>query len=144
MLFHFLPTYADMEPVLLTHLVKMVERSLAAAVAEREALGFLQLLRSFFKTVASSAPKWKLLYGALVPYVEPCLSLVLHMLNGPHAPDMRGVLLEICLTLPAPLTGLLPQLRRLMRPLTMAIKVMQEEMWGSSKATWFLRSFVRK
>ncbi|GIL72029.1 hypothetical protein Vretifemale_2442, partial [Volvox reticuliferus] len=122
-LFHFLAGYADMEPVLLPHLVKMTERALAAAVSERDALGYLQLLRSFFRTVTPPSPsKWKMLYGALESFVEPCLSLVLHMLNGPHPPEMQGVLLEICLTLPAPLTVLLPQLRRLMRPLTMAIK----------------------
>lgn len=82
-----------------------------------------QLLRSFFKAVASSSTKWKMVYNTLQPYVEPCLSMVLSMLGGPHPAELRGVLLEICLTLPAQLTGVLPLLPRLMRPLTLAIKV---------------------
>ncbi len=98
-------------------------RALRAAVSERDASGYLQLLRSYFKALSAASSKLKLSYTALAPYVEPCLSLMLQMVAGPHTPETRGVLLEICLTLPAPLAGVLQLLPRLMRPLTLAIKV---------------------
>lgn len=100
-----------------------VRRALRAAVSERDASGYLQLLRSYFKALSAASSKLKLSYTALSPYVEPCLSLMLQMIAGPHTPQARGVLLEICLTLPAPLAGVLQLLPRLMRPLTLAIKV---------------------
>jgi transformation/transcription domain-associated protein len=59
----------------------------------------------------------------MAPYVEPCLSLALSMLAGPLAAEQRPLLLELCLTLPAQLTGVLPLLPRLVRPVTMAIRV---------------------
>ncbi|GFR40173.1 hypothetical protein Agub_g730, partial [Astrephomene gubernaculifera] len=128
LLFAFVSNYHDMEPVLLPHLTRMMDKALRAAVSEREAAGYMQLLRSFFKAVASASSKWKVMYNALSPHVEPCLSLVLAMLGGPHPPELRGVLLEICLTLPAQLTGVLQLLPRLMRPLTMAIRHGPEEL----------------
>lgn len=43
MLFAFFSNYPDTEAVLLPHLVKMTDKALRAAVAERDALGYLQV-----------------------------------------------------------------------------------------------------
>ena len=40
------------------------------------------------------------------------LALLLSMLNGPSGTKYQPLLVELCLTLPAPLSGLLPFLRK--------------------------------
>ncbi|KAJ6762413.1 PHOSPHOTRANSFERASES/INOSITOL OR PHOSPHATIDYLINOSITOL KINASE [Salix koriyanagi] len=44
------------------------------------------------------------------------------MLEGPTGEDMRDLLLELCLTMPARLSSLLPHLPCLMRPLVLCLK----------------------
>lgn len=87
------------------------------------ATGYIQLMRAFFKHIYQHAAKWKAVYPALSGFVEPSLGLALAMLGGPAPRDLRSALLEVCLTAPAPLQALLPHLARLVKPVTMALKV---------------------
>lgn len=89
----------------------------------RVATGYIQLMRGFFKQVYQSSSKWKALYPALAPMVEPALSLAGAMLSGPAPTELRTPLLEACLMPPAPLQSLLPLLPRMVQPVTMALQV---------------------
>lgn len=66
-----------------------MERSLRLAVTERDALGYLQLLRSLFKTVSNLGTKLRLVYGELQAFVQPALATFTAMLNGPNAQDLQ-------------------------------------------------------
>jgi hypothetical protein len=112
-----------MEPVILPHLVHMMERVMRLVVTEKQPAGYLQLLRSFFKVVHSTGSKLKSVHAELLPFLQPCLALILAMLNGPNVSELRNLLLELCLTLPAQLSHLLPLLPRLMKPLVQALQV---------------------
>nr|GEZ31173.1 transformation/transcription domain-associated protein-like isoform X2 [Tanacetum cinerariifolium] len=66
--------------------------------------------------------KFELLLRDLIPTQQPCLNMLLAMLDGPTAEEMRDLLLELCLTRPARLCLLLPDhLPRLMKPLVMCL-----------------------
>ena len=66
-----------------------MERSLRLAVTERDALGYLQLLRSLFKTVSNLGTKLRLVFGELQAFVQPALATFTAMLNGPNAQDLQ-------------------------------------------------------
>lgn len=101
----------------------MMERCVALARLERDPGGYLHLLRSFFKMVTQKGGALKVLHGELLPLLQPCLTYLVAMLNGPHPPELQSLLLELCLTLPAQLAHLLPLLSKLTRPLVQALKV---------------------
>ncbi|KAI8019703.1 Transcription-associated protein 1 [Camellia lanceoleosa] len=71
-------------------------------------LGYLQLLRTMFRALAGG--KFELLLRDLIPTLQPCLNMLLAMLEGPTGEDTRDLLLELWLTLPARLSSLLPHL----------------------------------
>ena len=126
LLFAAFSNYVDMEPVILPHLVHMMERVMQLVVTEKQSAGYLQLLRSFFKGVHSAGSKLKSVHAELLPFLQPCLTLILAMLNGPNVSELRNLLLELCLTLPAQLSHLLPLLPRLMKPLVQALQVSKQ------------------
>jgi transformation/transcription domain-associated protein len=85
---------------------------------------YLMLLRLLFKGAASArdAAK-KALYAELAPRVPNALASLLALLDGPNCADAyRPLLVELALTLPAPLSALLPLLPKLMRPLLAALR----------------------
>ncbi|KAG2376186.1 uncharacterized protein HKW66_Vig0156600 [Vigna angularis] len=111
---------ADFERILQPHAPVIMEFCMKNATEVEKPLGYMQLLRTMFK--ALSGCKYELLLRDLVPMLQPCLNMLLAMLEGPTAEDMRDLLLELCLTLPARLSSLLPYLSRLMKPLVLCLK----------------------
>ncbi|GJX91387.1 transformation/transcription domain-associated protein-like protein [Tanacetum coccineum] len=66
--------------------------------------------------------KFELLLRDLIGTLQPCLNMLLAMLDGPTAEETRDLLLELCLTLPSRLCSLLPDhLPRLMKPLVVCL-----------------------
>ncbi|OMO84636.1 hypothetical protein COLO4_21911 [Corchorus olitorius] len=111
---------ADFERILQPHVPVIMEVCMKNATEVEKPLGYLQLLRTMFRALAGC--KFELLLRDLIPMLQPCLNMLLTMLEGPTAEDMRDLLLELCLTLPARLSSLLPHLPRLMKPLVLCLK----------------------
>lgn len=111
---------SDFERILLPHVPVIMETCIRCATEVEKPLAYMQLLRMMFRPL--SGCKFELLLRELVPMLQPCLNMLLTMLEGPTGEDMRDLLLELCLTLPARLSSLLPYLTRLMKPLVWCIK----------------------
>ncbi|XP_059645489.1 uncharacterized protein LOC132287044 [Cornus florida] len=111
---------SDCERILQPHVPVIMEACMRNAAEVEKPLGYLQLLRTMFRALAGG--KFELLLRDLIPTLQPCLNMLLAMLEGPTGEDMRDLLLELCLTLPARLSSLLPHLPRLMKPLVLCLK----------------------
>ncbi|GAB2282828.1 hypothetical protein Dimus_017364 [Dionaea muscipula] len=111
---------SDSERILLPHAPVIMETCMKNAAEVEKPVGYLQLLRMMFR--ALSGGKFELILRELIPSLQPCLNMLLAMLEGPTGEDMRDLLLELCLTLPARLSSLLPFLSRLMKPLLWCLK----------------------
>ncbi|KAI4314757.1 hypothetical protein L6164_027634 [Bauhinia variegata] len=110
----------DFERILQPHVPVIMEFCMKNATEVERPLGYMQLLRTMFRALAGC--KFELLLRDLIPLLQPCLNMLLSMLEGPAAEDTRDLLLELCLTLPARLSSLLPYLSRLMKPLVFCLK----------------------
>ncbi|CAN0918697.1 Transcription-associated protein 1 [Linum grandiflorum] len=111
---------SDFERILQPHVPVIMEVCMKNATEVEKPLGYMQLLRTMFRALAGC--KFELLLRDLIPMLQPCLNMLLTMLEGPTGEDMVDLLLELCLTLPARLSSLLPYLPRLMRPLVLCLK----------------------
>ncbi|XP_031475658.1 uncharacterized protein LOC116247605 isoform X2 [Nymphaea colorata] len=111
---------ADNERVLLPHVSVIMEVCMKNATEIERPLAYMLLLRTMFRSLA--AGKFEGLFRELVPSLQPCLNMLLAMVEGPAGEDMKDLVLELCLTLPARLSSLLPHLPRLMKPLVLALK----------------------
>lgn len=106
---------SDFERILQPHVPTIMEVCMKNATEVDKPLGYMQLLRMMFRALAGC--KFEMLLRDLIPSLQPCLNILLTMLEGPMGEDMRDLLLELCLSLPARLSSLLPYLPRLMKPL---------------------------
>lgn len=111
---------SDFERILQPHVPVIMEICMKSATEVEKPLGYMKLLRMMFK--ALSVCKFELLLRELIPMLLPCLNMLLTMLEGPTGEDMRELLLELCLSLPARLSSLLPYLPRLMKPLVLCLR----------------------
>ncbi|KAJ6398339.1 hypothetical protein OIU77_019191 [Salix suchowensis] len=111
---------AEFERILQPHVLVIMEVCMKNATEVEKPLGYMQLLQTMFRALAGC--KFDLLLRDLIPMLQPCLNMLLTMLEGPTGEDMRDLLLELCLTMPARLSSLLPHLPRLMRPLVLCLK----------------------
>uniref|UniRef100_A0A6N2NBL1 Non-specific serine/threonine protein kinase n=1 Tax=Salix viminalis TaxID=40686 RepID=A0A6N2NBL1_SALVM len=111
---------AEFERILQPHVLVIMEVCMKNATEVEKPLGYMQLLQTMFRALAGC--KFDLLLRDLIPMLQPCLNMLLTMLKGPTGEDMRDLLLELCLTMPARLSSLLPHLPRLMRPLVLCLK----------------------
>ncbi|KAH9611581.1 hypothetical protein KSS87_004438 [Heliosperma pusillum] len=115
---------SDSERILLPHVPVIIEVCMKNTTEVEKPIGYLQLLRTMFRALAGG--KFELILRELIPTLQPCLNMLLAMLEGPAGEDMRDLLLELCLTLPARLSSLLPFLPRLMKPLVLCLKASYE------------------
>ncbi|XP_068646622.1 uncharacterized protein [Aristolochia californica] len=111
---------ADCERILQPHVPVIMEICMKNATELEKPLGYMQLLRTMFRSL--NGGKFEILLRDLIPTLQPCLNMLLAMVEGPTGEDMRDLVLELCLTLPARLSSLLPHLPRLMKPLVLALK----------------------
>ncbi|XP_043711461.1 transformation/transcription domain-associated protein-like [Telopea speciosissima] len=111
---------SDCERILQPHVPVIMEACIKNATEVERPLGYMQLLRTMFRALAGG--KFELLLRDLIPTLQPCLNMLLAMVDGPTGEDMRDLVLELCLTLPARLSSLLPHLPRLMKPLVLTLK----------------------
>ncbi|KAJ7564762.1 hypothetical protein O6H91_02G032300 [Diphasiastrum complanatum] len=110
----------DCECVLQPHVLTLMEVCMKNAVEVDKPLGYMQLLLTMFR--ALSRGKFELLFREFISTLQPCLNMLLSMLEGPTGQDMTDIIVELCLTMPARLSSLLPHLHRLVKPLILALK----------------------
>lgn len=108
------------ERTLQPHVPVIMAVCMKSAAEVEKPLGYMHLLRSMFRALNSA--KFDSLMRDLIPSLQPCLNMLLSMLDGPTSEDMRDLILELCLILPARLSSLLPHIPRLMKPLVLALK----------------------
>ncbi|KAL8143397.1 hypothetical protein V2J09_016429 [Rumex salicifolius] len=115
---------SESERILQPHVPIIMESCMKNATEVEKPIGYLQLLRTMFHALAGG--KFELILRDLIPTLQPCLNMLLAMLEGPNGEDIRDLLLELSLTLPARLSSLLPFLQRLMKPLVLCLKGCQD------------------
>jgi transformation/transcription domain-associated protein len=115
---------AQNEVVLLPHVRDIVLKSLSLATTAAEPMNYFYLLRSLFRSIGGG--RFEHLYKEILPLLEVLLENLNTQLNSARKPQERDLFVELCLTVPARLSNLLPHLSYLMKPLVVALRAGQE------------------
>ncbi|KAI1261293.1 FAT domain-containing protein [Xylariaceae sp. FL1019] len=108
------------EQVLLPHVVDIVTKSIDLSTKAEEPMNYFLLLRSLFRSIGGG--KFEHLYKQILPLLEMILDVLNNLLMAARKPAERDLYVELCLTVPARLSNLLPHLSFLMRPLVVALR----------------------
>ena len=108
------------EQVLLPHVVNIVTKSIELSTKAEEPMNYFLLLRSLFRSIGGG--KFEQLYKQILPLLEMLLDVLNNLLMAARKPVERDLYVELCLTVPARLSHLLPHLSFLMRPLVVALR----------------------
>ena len=112
------------EQVLLPHVTKIVTQSIQLSTSAEEPMNYFYLLRSLFRSIGGG--RFELLYKEILPLLEMLLEVLNNLLMAARKPQERDLYVELCLTVPARLSNLLPHLSYLMRPLVVALRAGSE------------------
>lgn len=115
---------AQNEQVLLPHVVDIVTKSIEYSTKAEEPMNYFLLLRSLFRSIGGG--KFEHLYKRILPLLEMLLDVLNNLLRAARKPAERDLYVELCLTVPARLSNLLPHLSFLMRPLVVALRAGSE------------------
>jgi transformation/transcription domain-associated protein len=115
---------AQNEQVLLPHVVDIVTKSITLSTTAEEPGNYFLLLRSLFRSIGGG--KFEHLYKQILPLLEMLLEVLNNLLLAARKPADRDLYVELCLTVPARLSNLLPHLNYLMRPLVVALRAGSE------------------
>ena len=107
------------EQVLLPHVTKILTKSIQLSANAEEPINYFLLLRSLFRSIGGG--RFELLYKEILPLLEMMLDVLNSLLIAARKPQERDLYVELCLTVPARLSNLLPHLSYLMRPLVIAL-----------------------
>ncbi len=108
------------EQVLQPHVTKIITKSLQLSTTAQEPMNYFLLLRSLFRSIGGG--RFEHLYHEILPLLEMLLEVLNNLLMAARKPPERDLYVELCLTVPARLSNLLPHLSYLMRPLTVALR----------------------
>ncbi|SLM34988.1 histone acetylase complex subunit [Lasallia pustulata] len=108
------------EQVLLPHVSKIVTKAIQLSTTAEEPMNYFLLLRSLFRSIGGG--RFELLYKEILPLLEMLLEVLNNLLLAARKPQERDLYVELCLTVPARLSNLLPHLSYLMRPLVVALR----------------------
>ena len=108
------------EQVLLPHVTKLVTKAIKLSTTAEEPMNYFYLLRSLFRSIGGG--RFELLYKEILPLLEMLLEVLNNLLVAARKPQERHLYVELCLTVPARLSNLLPHLSYLMRPLVVALR----------------------
>ena len=108
------------EQVLLPHVTKIVTQSILLSTTAEQPMNYFYLLRSLFRSIGGG--RFELLYKEILPLLEMLLEVLNNLLMAARKPQERDLYVELCLTVPARLSNLLPHLSYLMRPLVVALR----------------------
>ncbi|KAL9594972.1 MAG: hypothetical protein Q9219_006728 [cf. Caloplaca sp. 3 TL-2023] len=108
------------EAVLLPHITSIITRSIQLSTTAEEPMNYFYLLRSLFRSIGGG--RFEALYKDILPLLEMMLEVLNNLLIAARKPQERDLYVELCLTVPARLSNLLPHLSYLMRPLVVALR----------------------
>lgn len=108
------------EPVLLPHVTNIVTKSIQLSTTAEQPMNYFYLLRSLFRSIGGG--RFELLYKEILPLLEMLLEVLNNLLLAARKQQERELYVELCLTVPARLSNLLPHLSYLMRPLVVALR----------------------
>ncbi|MCJ1304891.1 hypothetical protein MMC08_007704, partial [Hypocenomyce scalaris] len=108
------------EQVLLPHVSKIITEAIRLSTTAEEPMNYFLLLRSLFRSIGGG--RFELLYKEILPLIEMLLEVLNNLLMAARKPQERDLYVELCLTVPARLSNLLPHLSYLMRPLVVALR----------------------
>ncbi len=108
------------EQVLLPHVIDIITKSIELSTTAEEPMNYFLLLRSLFRSIGGG--KFEHLYKQILPLLEMLLEVLNNLLMAARKPSDRDLYVELCLTVPARLSNLLPHLSYLMRPLVVALR----------------------
>ncbi|KAI5124824.1 hypothetical protein M0805_005454 [Coniferiporia weirii] len=109
------------EPVLATHLGRLIMDSFPLAAKATRPLYYFHLMRALFRAIGSGGGRYEQLYKEVLPLLPEMLDCLNRQLMAADA-QTRDLLVELCLTVPLRLTHLLPHLHYLMKPLVLALQ----------------------
>ncbi|KAI4202027.1 MAG: hypothetical protein LQ346_002049 [Caloplaca aetnensis] len=112
------------EAVLLPHITTIVTKSIQLSTTAEEPMNYFYLLRSLFRSIGGG--RFEALYKDILPLLEMMLEVLNNLLVAARKPQERDLYVELCLTVPARLSNLLPHLSYLMRPLVVALRAGSE------------------
>lgn len=115
---------ATNEQVLLPHVTNIVTQSIQLSTTAEEPMNYFYLLRSLFRSIGGG--RFELLYKEILPLLEMLLEVLNNLLLSARKTQERDLYVELCLTVPARLSNLLPHLSYLMRPLVIALRAGSE------------------
>lgn len=108
------------EAVLLPHITTIITKSIQLSTTAEEPMNYFYLLRSLFRSIGGG--RFEALYKDILPLLEMMLEVLNNLLMAARKPQERDLYVELCLTVPARLSNLLPHLSYLMRPLVVALR----------------------
>ncbi|KAI9190433.1 transcription-associated protein 1 [Blastocladiella emersonii ATCC 22665] len=108
------------EVVLQPHLANMIMQCIKLSATAQEPMNFFLLLRALFRSIGGG--RFEHLYKEMLPLLPNMLIDLNHRLAAAHTPQLREMLVELCLTVPLRLSVLLPYLAHLMRPLVLSLQ----------------------
>ena len=108
------------EQVLQPHVTKLVTQAIKLSTTAEEPMNYFYLLRSLFRSIGGG--RFEGLYKEILPLLEMLLEVLNNLLAAARKPQERHLYVELCLTVPARLSNLLPHLSYLMRPLVIALR----------------------
>ncbi|KJR83245.1 transformation/transcription domain-associated protein [Sporothrix schenckii 1099-18] len=111
---------AQNEQILLPYVVDIISKSVELSTHAQEPMNYFFLLRSLFRSIGGG--KFEHLYKQILPLLEMLLDVLNNLLLAARKPVERDLYVELCLTVPARLSNLLPHLNFLMRPLVAALR----------------------
>ncbi|KAI5799270.1 hypothetical protein DFH27DRAFT_653555 [Peziza echinospora] len=115
---------AQNESVLLPHVGQIVLKSISLSTTAEEPMNYFLLLRSLFRSIGGG--RFEHLYKEILPLLEVLLEVLNTLLTSARKTVERDLYVELCLTVPARLSNLLPHLNYLMKPLVVALRASPE------------------
>lgn len=127
-LFASLSLFPTNEPVLRRHIGVIVRRCLERAGKAQDPHNYLQMLRALFKTLTNnkSEVQFDMLYRDFMPLVEPLFSGLLSLYHGPNRQSHSGLIVELCLMIPARPSTIFPYLNLQIKPIVWALEGSRE------------------
>ncbi len=129
-----------LEQVLRLHVSTIVRKSISLAVKSEDPFIYLQLLRCLFKSLTGGKKldvQFDTLFRDFMPLVEPVLSGLVTLYNGPHRIAHKDMIIELCLLIPARPATLFPYLRVQMKPILWALRGCKENVQYGLRALDF-------
>jgi phosphatidylinositol kinase/protein kinase (PI-3 family) len=115
---------ADNEVVLRPYINPVVTLSLKYACEVGNPMVYFQLLRSLFRSIGGG--KWEILYKEFLPMLPDLLTTLMKINQRERNAAMKETCLELCLTVPARLSSLLPFIPLLIRAVLYSIQAKED------------------